>query len=302
MPRKNRKHRWEIIQKVCREKGSLTIQEARALLDDDREGLIRKDLREISEISPQFVWERGGGEKPSRLRYDPSRDLAPSLRRERNVAEKEKIASVAAKFVRGIDTIFIDGGSTQEIFMRHIISENLVERLEGRIYTTSLDIADLLTEWQQRKDTTGVGGHLIGGSIRPITRNLTGRTGWRGIDRSLLFDVAIIGTPGVDENGILSWYQAEADGKLEAIARSKVVILLADHSKFDQTELNNRFANQGRYYFGRFSGEPSCKGFYLVSDDKLPDKDKKRLEVAGVEVYTHKTPADRIQILPRKGD
>ncbi len=182
----------------------------------------------------------------------------------------------------------------QRYFLTLQSKDGLIRRLK-QIYTTSLDIADKLAEWQATADIGGL-GYVIGGPIRSTTRNLTSKTGWDALPEDLRFDVAFIGIPGVDHVRFLTQYLAEADNKLEAINRANVAILLADYSKFNQDDINHRFANQARSYFSRFDGEPSCKGFCLISDGKLPKKDKEQLEAAGITVYTNRTPRNQIQI------
>jgi DeoR/GlpR family transcriptional regulator of sugar metabolism len=289
--------RWEIIKQECQKRTSLSIRDACKLLPDMSVALIRRDFQGLAAGNPQINWVPGRRGTPGRIAWDIRAQFDPSVRLHTAVDEKKKIAEVAARFVRVADKIFVDNGSTLEILIEYAIEHDLLRELT-RVYTTSLDIAVRLVEWQRAERVPEL-GYVIGGQIRTVSRGLIGDEGWKMLPRSQQFDVAFIGAPGIDKSGFLSISQRGAESKMQAIARANTVVLLADHSKFDQEKINTLFEGLARSYFGRFEGEPSCKGFYLLSDDKLSDADRKSLEAAGVIVYTNNTLPEEIRLSMR---
>jgi DeoR/GlpR family transcriptional regulator of sugar metabolism len=281
----NKKERWEKIKELCREHDGLTIEAAMNLLLDTSHALIRRDFRELAEETPQITWVPGlKGKGLGRITWNPTAELDPHVRRTLNTDPKRKIANIAVEFARAARTIFVDGGSTLEQFIEVAIETDDLMRSLEQVYTTSMDIASRLLEWQEVNRAQL--GYLIGGPFWYRIHSPTQVTGWNALSEDDRFDVAFIGVPGVDENGFLSQYPAEADNKKAAIRRADTVVLLSDSSKFDSNRINELFSKQLRHYFGRFDGDPSCKGFRLISDENLSDDDKQRLEAAGITVNT----------------
>jgi DeoR/GlpR family transcriptional regulator of sugar metabolism len=294
----DKQNRLDTIYQACKEKGDLTFEDARDLLPGVSDENLRRDFRDIASQHPQIEWLPGRRGQTGKIQWNSQGEFDPSYRSALDSDEKRKMAEVAARLVGTTRTIFIDSGSTQKLLVEYLIERDLLKRLD-RIYTTCLETALKIAKWQKEEGIVEL-VHVIGGPVRPVSRDVTGTEGWKAFPREIMFDMAIMGTPGIDHFGLLSRDQAGVDTKLAAINRSHVVLILADPIKFDQEKITDLFRDTARSYVARFDGQqPSCKGFYLVSSDRLSKEDRERLEAAGITVYTNTTPPDQIRLPSR---
>lgn len=183
---------------------------------------IRRDLDELSE---QGLLSRTYGGAAG-----PPLDLEPSLddRYRTKVDQRSAIARAVPGLLRNGDTIMIDAGATTIYVARRLAAElkNLT------VITTSFGVASALA---------------VNPSIRVIVcpgEFDMGDGGVGGPDtlaylRKFNPSYAIIGASRVDANGPSDENSMSAWNKRVMIERAEAVILVADHSKFEQAALEH---------------------------------------------------------------
>ena len=175
--------------------------------------------RDIDELTNQGLVSRTYGGAASR-----SLTTEPNLlqRRERNVAERQRIAQLAVSLVKPSDVIMIDSGSTTYQFARALSTRPI----ELTVLTNCLPIAQSLG---------GIRGFrviLCPGTYSETENAVYGQETTFFLDR-FQANKAVIGAGGVTTSGITD-ADAEASWiKRKMIERSDRTILVADHSKFD---------------------------------------------------------------------
>jgi DeoR/GlpR family transcriptional regulator of sugar metabolism len=137
---------------------------------------------------------------------------------------KTKIAAKAASLVKDNYVIFVDSGSTHmdlPRFLKQIKNLTIVtNNLLFAIKAIDQDIPAKLV--------------LIAGDVNKNTISLSGDVSLAALD-NYFFDLCLITTSGVSlENGCSNRTSPEAEIKRKILARSKVKVLLADDSKFNQ--------------------------------------------------------------------
>lgn len=174
---------------------------------------VRRDLHFLEQLG--HVARTHGGALP--------RELEPSLgaRRLDRAAEKAAIAELTLPFLSAGRHVFIGGSSTTAF-----LAERLAPLGSLSVTTTSLDIAERLGR-TGRHDV-----YLIGGSYRHSSRTLIGPEVLDALDRRL-FDLCVIGIKGIDaEQGLLDATEWHVSIQRRLRARSKTLVVTADHSKF----------------------------------------------------------------------
>ncbi len=176
---------------------------------------IRRDLKEL-ELAGKLRCTYGGAIRPQ-----TGDDRPISLRMRANAREKALIAARAARLVRDDTSIFIDAGTTTLAFARH-----LVDRDRVRVFTNSLDIAQLLAGGSLAEIT------VMGGRLRPDYRALLGPLTLEAAAQHV-FDVAFISIAAVDaSHGFMDFGQDEASLRRLLARHAREVVVLADNAKF----------------------------------------------------------------------
>lgn len=136
-----------------------------------------------------------------------------------NTDEKERIVEKAMIFIHNNGTYFFDVSTNVQL---------LAKKLNKKItvFTHSLDNFNILSEKQE------VLVKLIAGEFNNKNRFFY-RTDYKEYLEGIKFDAAIIGAGAIREDGV--YYEDEEDVfiKQEVIKRSKKVILLAEHQKYE---------------------------------------------------------------------
>lgn len=179
---------------------------------------IRRDLKQL-ELDGHLRCTYGGGVKPR-----VGGDQPVVMRMRVNAKEKARIAAKAASLVRDDTTIFVDAGTTTLAFARHLMQRDRV-----RVFTNSLDIAQLLSG--------GSVGELIvvGGRLHADYRALFGPLTIEAIENHV-FDAAFISIATVDyTHGFMDFAQDEASVRRALARHAKDVVMLADSAKFGRT-------------------------------------------------------------------
>lgn len=135
---------------------------------------------------------------------------------------KQILGKAAAQLVRNGDTILLDLSATVEFVAKNITANNVLA------VTNSVDTAIALME------TGNVRTYLTGGYLNPEVRSLLGMGVLEKI-MSFYFDIIFIGASAVRVDGV--YYMTEDDVVLKrvAIQKSGRVVLVADHTKFNES-------------------------------------------------------------------
>jgi len=212
--------RQELLNAV-RTRGRVEVARAASELGTSTE-TIRKDL---VALESQGLLRRvhGGALQVSSMTFEPD-----VVNRTENFKEKGRIAAKAIEEVPEGGAIFIDAGSTTQVF---------AELLEGRaglhVFTNALTVARILA------GKPLISCHTLGGRVRPKTLAEVGAWTQRVLDDSHFhFDVAFVGTNAISfDRGLCTPDPEEAAIKRGMIVNSERVVLLADHTKFGQNSL-----------------------------------------------------------------
>jgi DeoR/GlpR family transcriptional regulator of sugar metabolism len=137
-------------------------------------------------------------------------------------SEKQRIGTRAQDFVHEGSTIFIDGGSTNELFARNIDPN---KRL--KVITHALNIAWLLSQNENHEL------FVPGGILNRLTMTFNGPE-VETIFEELNADVLFIAASGISlENGLTDPTWLDSSIKKSMIQSARMVILLIDSHKFD---------------------------------------------------------------------
>ncbi len=138
-----------------------------------------------------------------------------------NIDEKSKIVEKAMLFVHNKGTYFFDVSTSVQLLARKL-------NKKVTVFTHSLDNLNILSE----KEDVLV--NLIDGKFNKKNRFFY-RTDYEKYFGDIEFDAAFLGAGSIRKDGI--YYENEEDIfiKEEVIKRSKKVILLAEHQKYENT-------------------------------------------------------------------
>lgn len=171
------------------------------------------------------------------------------VRLERESSEKREIGLCAASLIKNGDHVLMDASTTVQFAAENITADDIV------VVTNSIDIADVLS----RKPA--VRTYLLGGELHPKHRFLYGQA---TVDKLADYrvDKLFLGACGITAEGLTFPHEEDGAVKREMIKRAEQVIVLADHTKFD-----NRM-------FYRIAGLDAVD---LLITDRKPEADMLRL-------------------------
>lgn len=217
---------------------------------------VRRDLGEL-ERQGQLRRVHGGAVPVEGLGFEGELSARSTVR----AGEKERIGRTAARLLDGVDSIFLDEGSTVAAF-----ADALRPRRPLTVVTAALPVATRLAS-RERVEVL-----LLGGRVRP--RNLGCVDHWAvRMLEGLVVDVAVLGTNGLTaRHGLTCPDPNVAAVKSAAIGTARRSVLLADHTKF------------GVDSFCRFG---ALRELHTVVTDRATGAARLRpLREAGVEVVT----------------
>ncbi len=196
------------------------IKELSQLLDET-EITIRRDLIELEKMK-KIIRVHGGailGEQKKSVWQTSS----IQNRLERNRDKKERIARFAATLIQNDESLFIDGGSTNQILAP------MVKDLRNMLFVTnSPDIADILIENEENRIIQ------IGGELTRDTHLTIGPDAEDNIKKYYV-DKCVTSVSGVDpEVGCYAAIPSEASMKRALVTHARETILLVDSSKFNR--------------------------------------------------------------------
>ena len=163
------------------------------------------------------------------------RDLyVPSIEDRSKKEQKEKmaIAEEAIKLIQNNDRcILLDAGSTTECVVRQMVILDTCKNMS--IITNGINIiyACLKAGYKQL--------YMVGGELRPKTLSIVGPSAIRDI-RNYNIDIGFIGTTGVNiDKGFSSSNIFEVEVKKTMVSTARKVVVMADHTKFEQYGLKS---------------------------------------------------------------
>jgi DeoR family transcriptional regulator, aga operon transcriptional repressor len=216
---------------------------------------IRNDLEQL-EKKHMLIRARGGAIKAER---GVGIDYRLSEKDKLNSAEKAKIGRRAALLINERDTIIIDSGTTTIE-----IAKNLGHFNDLTVISNAINIISQLIQLNNLSII------IPGGYLRKNSLSLVGPLAEKNL-QNLYVDKVFIGVDGFDtRHGIYTPNIEEAYFNEIMIKISKEVIVVCDSSKFLRRSL--------AYICG------IDKIHTVVTDNGIPDDDKKRLEDAGIKV------------------
>jgi DeoR family fructose operon transcriptional repressor len=211
--------RRQALINAVRTHGRLEVATAASELGTSTE-TIRKDLIAL-EAQGLLRRVHGGALRLTSMTFEP--DVAS---RTENLEEKRRIGARALEEVPEDGAIFIDAGSTTQVF---------AELLQGaaglQVFTNALTVAGVLA------GKTLLSCHTLGGRVRPNSLAEVGSRAERVLE-DYHFDVAFVGTNAASfSRGLSTPDPEEAAIKRGIIVNSERVVLLADHTKFARNSL-----------------------------------------------------------------
>jgi DeoR family fructose operon transcriptional repressor len=211
--------RRQALINAVRTRGRLEVATAASELGTSTE-TIRKDLIAL-EAQGLLRRVHGGALRLTSMTFEP--DVAS---RTENLEEKRRIGARALEEVPEDGAIFIDAGSTTQVF---------AELLQGaaglQVFTNALTVAGVLA------GKTLLSCYTLGGRVRPKSLAEVGSRAERVLE-DYHFDVAFVGTNAASfSRGLSTPDPEEAAIKRGIIVNSERVVLLVDHTKFARNSL-----------------------------------------------------------------
>jgi len=241
------------IVKKLEAQGSVRVADLSAQFGVTEE-TIRRDLEELER---QKVLKRtyGGAVKATGTGIE----LPYAKRREKNAAEKAKIAKAAISLINEGDTVCLDASTTA---LRLCQEMHHLSRLT--VLTNSIQV---LLELAGRPGFNVIG---TGGTLRETALSFVGPLAERTVAEYHV-DKAFISCKGLSvEGGLTDSNELEVELKKVMVRSAERVIVLADHTKF------------GYIGFARIAGLDVIDT--VVTDDGIDPKEVEPLRAAGIRV------------------
>jgi DeoR family glycerol-3-phosphate regulon repressor len=179
--------------------------------------------RDVATLSSQAAVRRfrGGIAAPSSIE-----NVAYDARQVLRLAEKQRIARLAAQHVPNHASLLINIGTTTEE-----VARALTEHEGLRVITNNINVANILCA------STEFEVIIAGGVVRRRDRAVVGEATIDFINQFKV-DVGIIGISGIDDDGtLLDFDYREVRVARTIIENSRRVFLVADHTKFGRNAL-----------------------------------------------------------------
>ncbi len=208
--------RHEIILKLLKEKGSITVTEVRDLLDTS-ESTVRRDITALDmegKLEKVFGGAVEAGQKVTAHEYTVAQ------KNELNCDAKRKIAEYAASLIEPDDFVFLDAGTTTAHMIDFI-------RATSAVFVTNA------VAHARRLASRGFKVILVGGELKSSTEAVVGNQAIRTI-QEYHFTKGFFGTNGVTRrSGCTTPDVNEAVIKKTAMEQCRQCYVLCDASKFN---------------------------------------------------------------------
>ncbi len=237
--------RQEIILKLLKEKGSITVSELKDILKSS-EATIRRDLNYLDE-EKKLVKVFGGAVSNSFT--FTSAEPSVSQKKSINTDEKKKIAAYAATLIEPDDFVYIDAGTTTEYML------GFIKERRATYITNAVSHA-------KRLASDGFRVELIGGELKGITEAVVGARAVLTLSK-MNFNKGFFGANGVSiQRGITTPDVNEASVKEVAFKHCLDRYVLADSNKIGKVS-SIKFAE--------------IKDAYIITD-AVPDEKYQKMD------------------------
>lgn len=207
--------RYEKILDILNEKNAVTVAELTNELDTS-ESTIRRDLSALNEMGK--LNKVFGGATSIKQNSGIAEDNVSS-RENLMSEEKDLIARYSATLINDTDFVYIDAGTTTSRLIDYISNTKATYVTNGISHARKLIYK-------------GLNAYIIGGKMKPVTEAVVGSEGILSL-KNYNFTKAFMGTNGIDfQAGFTTPDIEEARIKEEAVNKSYMGFILADHSKF----------------------------------------------------------------------
>lgn len=215
---------------------------------------IRKDLNFLE--NKGLLYRTHGGASI----HNPYTQDTPVSEKEKLFAEEKlAIGKAAAELIKSGESIIIASGTTVKAFTKQIDKEINITAI-----TASLKIAQDLTSFP---NITTI---QLGGEVRKSSKSVIGFYAESAFD-FLSAEKLFIGVDGIDlDYGLTTSNMGEANLNKKMIEAAQHTIVLTDSSKF------------GKRGFGKICSLDAIH--YIITDDKIPESTKRKLEEMEIKV------------------
>jgi DeoR family fructose operon transcriptional repressor len=211
------KQRHDIILKLLEQRGSITVTEAKEILDTS-ESTIRRDITTLDKEG-RLIKVFGGAVA---IRQDVhTQEYTVAQKANLNLIEKRQIAYYAASLIEPGDFVYIDAGTTTSCMLEYIIEKGVT------FVTNAVSHAQILA-------SSGEKVILIGGELKASTEAVVGIQALEYI-RKYHFTKGFFGVNGITKvTGCTTPDPSEALVKKVAMEHCRQSYVLCDYTKFDQ--------------------------------------------------------------------
>jgi len=206
----------EIFDLVAK-RGQISVGALAVKFDTSAE-TIRRDLTALADAG-QIRKIHGGARSLS-----PQGEGVFEIRMRRNALAKRLIAEKVATLVVPGKTVFLDTGSTTLI-----CAEAMARIKRLTVITNSTRIAAIFAQGAGHADVHMLGGHYFSDNAQTVgAQAISGAARFRA-------DMAIITVAAIDTGSAMDFSNDEAQVARAMIAASTQTVIVADHTKFNQT-------------------------------------------------------------------
>ena len=209
--------RYPEILSIARREGKVTVEGLAAHFGVTVQ-TVRRDLADLAEAG-RLERVHGGAILPS-----GTANLAYEQRRSLNREAKDAIAGRCAAAIPDDCSLFLNIGTSTEA-----VAAKLLDHRNLLVVTNNLNVAQIL---MANADCEII---VTGGQLRRSDGGLVGTLTSQAVAQ-FKFDIAVIGCSALDTDGdILDFDMQEVAASQTILARSRKVLLVADHSKFKRS-------------------------------------------------------------------
>lgn len=207
--------RQNLILQILQQRKAVTVSELTQELESS-ESTIRRDLITLEKMG-RLNKVHGGATAVEEGFSTLEEDVA--TKSIMHVDEKNQLGIYAASLINDGDFIYIDAGTTTEKLIDAITNTKAIFVTNGIVHARKLT-------------QKGCRAYMIGGELKLKTEAIVGADGISNL-KKYNFSKCFIGTNGISlEHGFTTPDLEEALMKKEAMKRSYIRYVLADHSKF----------------------------------------------------------------------
>lgn len=237
-----KEERHDKIIEIINTKGYIETEELASMLNVT--GMtIRRDISEL-EKNKKLKRVRGGVESLPENKKEKTTKEKLSL----NNKLKLQIADKIDPIIENGQNIFVGAGTTIHALIPQLINKDL------HIVTNNLEAFNYFID--NNEDVM-----LTGGKLHKTTGEFYGEVAIKSFE-NLLFDYAIGSTNGIYNQNITTANTGEGHIQMEAFKHSKKIVIVADHTKFDESDM--------------YTFITSDKVDYLVTDNEISDEQLKK--------------------------